>query len=254
MTGAGAAVLGFVRDPASLRALEASLREAGVVPERGSVAILPVLLAPEAVDLVKVGPAAVARLTGGLAGMVEAAGSGEGLALAEEAVRDAGLPLVGEAAGEAEVAGLLLGIGLTPVEDWDLPDDEVEARQLAMAATRASWLDTYAAGLPFRLDEPVFWHEAASSLAWHAVAGRIEAEAARRGLEGEVSRIEACLMPETGDPILAARIGETWLGPFQAPRTLVFTDLDGFAGLAERFGGELVEHEKPGPVRRLLTA
>ncbi|KQQ90294.1 hypothetical protein [Aureimonas sp. Leaf324] len=250
-TGTAKGLTGFAGDAKSLATLARSLRESGVFPEAGAVAILPVVLAPDAVDLYTVGPAAVHALTEGLAALVEADTPEAGLAAAREALAQAGLPTVGE--GEAEVEGLLLGICLTPVEDWDLPDAEVEARQLAMAATRASWLDTYAATLPFRLDEPVFWHEAASSLAFHALAGRIEADLASRGVTEPVSRIDACLAPETGDPVLAVQAGTVRLGPFHAPRDLVFTDIDGFAGLAERYAGELVEHERPGQVLRLVA-
>ncbi len=251
VAGEAAEIRRFVADPVSLGTLGSSLRESGVFPENAAIAILPVVLAPAAVDLAGIGPAAVSRLVDGLSGLIEGAAAGDASARADAALADAALPHVGEA--EGDLSALLLGIALTPVEDWDLPDGEVEARQLAMAATRASWLDTYAAALPFRLDEPVFWHEAASSLAWHDVAGRIEAEIARRGIEASVSRIDACLAPETGDPVLAVQAGTVRLGPFHAPRALVFTDIDGFAGLAERFAGELVEHERPGQVLRLLA-
>ncbi|RIX97991.1 hypothetical protein D3218_18080 [Aureimonas flava] len=250
--GDAAEIRRFAGDPASLGALARSLRESGVFPEAAAVAVLPAVLAPEAVDLSHVGPASVARLTEALATLVERSAAGGGPVDPEAVLAQAALPVLG-ADRTGEAAGLLLGIALTPAENWDLPDREVEAMQLAMAATRASWLDTYAAALPFRLDEPVFWQEAASSLAWHAVAGRIEAEIARRGLAAPVSRIDACLAPETGDPVMAVEAGGARLGPFHAPRDLVFTDLDGFAALAERFGGELVEHERPAQVLRRLA-
>ena len=246
----------FLREPANLEALAASLRSSGMFPEEAAVSILPTVLAADAVDLTRVGPAAVARLTLALADMVQPASSTgkEFLAAAEAQVRNADLPVIGTGADGDLLSCLLLGICLAPAEDWDIPDDEAEARRLAVTATRASWFDTYAADLPFRLDEPVFWHEAGSSLAWHEVVGEIEAEISRRGGGEPVKRIHACLDPEVGNAVLVAQWGDALLGPFRASRALVSTDVDGFAGLAEHYAGELIEHERPEDVFRLVDA
>lgn len=255
VTGRRGDILTFADDPACLAVLAASLRASGMFAEEAAIVVLPTLLASDAADLLSVGPAAAARLTTDLAALFQetASSKADALAAAEEAVRSADLPLIGAGADGEPVSCLLLGICLAPPEDWDVSDEEAEARSLAISATRASWLDSFAAELPFRLGEPVLWHEAGSSLAWHAALGEIETASVRHGLSEPATRIHACLVPETGDAVLVAQSGDIYLGPFRAPGTLVMTDVDGFAGLAEHYAGELVEYERVEEVLRLTA-
>ncbi|WP_279481405.1 hypothetical protein [Aureimonas sp. SK2] len=251
VTGRAGDLSAFAADAARRSALANSLRASGIFPEDAGVWILPVLLAPEAVDLRTVGPAAAFHLTLGLAEAIAAPEPPEADSL-KGLVERAGLPIISVADGDTPLSALFLGVALTPADEREMTEEEAEARRLSMAATRASWLDTYAADLPFRLDEPVLWHEAGSSLAWHGVVGEIEAEIAQSGGGDRVTQLHACLLPEQGEAVLAAKLGDRFIGPFHASKSLVATDVDGFAGLAEHFAGELVEHEPPEAVLRLV--
>lgn len=249
-------LLSFAASPSRRAELSSSLTSSGVLPPKGHAEIMPVVLSQAALDFVSSGPAAVAELTSYMAEQFlappeDTRPSAEDL-LAQIAAW--ALPLAADEE-EGPVSGFLLGIAAIPSDVAQAPaEDDDEVADMVSVAAHDSWLDTYASTIPFRLGRLSIWSDAGAASAWQRMEAEIETERARHGYEADVSEVHVCYDDGNQVTLVAARCGEDWVGPFEIANALVFTDVDLFASDAERFGGKLVEYERPQKLRRLIES
>ncbi|WP_062206050.1 hypothetical protein [Aureimonas sp. AU12] len=248
----------FAASPADLGRLAASLREFGVVPETGRCLVVPGLVPISAFAPSATTPGRVRALYRNLRARLiepEGAPSGQGDA--------AGLSnLLGgrpEDAGAGAAFAALVGIELVPMgraEGTEVPEEELDAEDMARAAALASWHDSYAAEVEgVAISAPLDWPACAAALAFETVLVPMEAARLARKLpDGNPDTIHTGLSDDGDRVLVSAVYGRVALGPFPAAAELVWFDADEFFGRAEASAGALIEHDSERGVMETLLA
>ncbi|KAB0676295.1 hypothetical protein [Aureimonas leprariae] len=248
-------VAAFADDAGEIARLETSLREAGVVPEDGRCLVLP-LVVPIAAFMPDASPPGRVRalheylsdrLKDGLLRTPLPSPDAIRVAVAELLQADPA------ASGGDTAFGALVGIELVLdafAGRTAVPEDELDAEDLASAAAVESWYDSYAADLAdMAIGAPLDWPACGAALAWETVRIPMEAALRRRGVpDGRPETIHCAATADGERLVLSAVTGPIAVGPFSASTDLAWFDADEFFGRVEANADSLVEHDDEGDV------